>query len=642
MHSGSSAPPWVTTAVLALCGMAVALQFTLVIPLLGDLPLLLGVSEEGASWLITATLLTSAVSTPIVARAADMYGKRRMLLVALGALALGSLIAAVGTSFVAVLVGRSLQGFASSLVAVGISLLRDELPAERISSALALMSATVGVGSALGLPLAGLLTDAFGWHAIFWFTAAFAVLLALGLMWLVPESKLRTPGRFDFVGAAVLSVALVAILIPITQASSWGWFSPAVLALLFLGSLALGAWVPLELRIDQPMVDLRTAARRPVLLTNAATLFVGFTMFVNMLVTIRQLELPKATGYGMGLEVLATGLAMVPTGLGMVAISPVSGWLLDRFGGRATLLVGTAIMALSYLGRVFFSESVAQIVVGAMLVGIGIAIAFAAMPTLIMATVPITETAAANGLNTLVRALGAAIASAMVTVVFRANETTLGGQPVTGRAGLELAVWFAVAASFVALVIGWSIPARPVPARVRKMTPAGAGEMVVGGRVVRPDHTRVTTPAIVMAFDLEGRQLDWARADHQGRYSVALPGPGSYVVVANAQGWAPAAHVLDLASDTADQLLGIVHELTLSGTVTQRGRACPGAVVTLSVIEGDQVASTTCDELGQYSFPLPPIGRYLVTAFYAPTGTATAYKTLLAVDSQVIHLRLDH
>src|SRR6478735_10399196 len=396
-----TAPAWATILVLSLCGMVSALQFTLVIPLLPEFPQLLDISASDSSWLVTATLLTAAVGTPIIARMADMYGKRRMLLVSLGAMILGSVICALEVSFLTMIVGRALQGFGAALIAVGISILRDKLPPERIGTAVALMSATMGIGSALGLPLAGVLSDWLGWHSIFWFGAVAGAVLVVALLVVVEESPVRTPGRFDVVGALVLSAALVCLLLPISKGSVWGWGEPVVLG------------VPLELRVNQPMVDLRTSAQRPVLMTNLASIFAGMAMFVNMLVTVQVLQQPTATGAGFGLGVTAAGLAMVPSGLAMVAMSPISGWSLTRWGGRAVLLVGAALMALTYVGRVFYADSVAAIVVGSTLVGIGTALAFAAMPTLIMSSVPITETASANGLNSLVRSIGTSLASTL-------------------------------------------------------------------------------------------------------------------------------------------------------------------------------------------------------------------------------------
>ena len=185
--------------------------------------------------------------------------------------------------------------------------------------------------------------------------------------------------------------------------------------------------MPLELRVNQPMVDLRTSAQRPVLMTNLASIFAGMAMFVNMLVTVQVLQQPTATGPGFGLGVTAAGLAMVPSGLAMVAMSPFSGWSLARWGGRVVLLVGAGLMALTYVGRVFWADSVLAVVIGSTLVGIGTALAFAAMPTLIMSSVPITETASANGLNSLVRSIGTSLASTVVAAVMATYTVEVAG-----------------------------------------------------------------------------------------------------------------------------------------------------------------------------------------------------------------------
>jgi MFS family permease len=635
-----SVPAWVTIAVLSSCGVVASLQFTLIIPLLPELPRLVGVSPENASWLITVTLLASAVSMPIVSRMADMYGKRRMLVVSLCVLLCGSVICAVVTSFAAMLVGRAMQGFASSLIAVGISILRDELPPERISSAVALMSATLGIGAALGLPLSGVIANAFGWHAVFWFTTVAAALLTAVLVLLVPESPVRTPARFDVGGAVLLSTALIALLLPVTKGGAWGWSSPLVWGLALAGVGVLAAWIPYELRVNHPMVDLRTAVRRPVLLTNCATLFVGFAMFANMVVTTQVLQQPETTGFGLGLSVLATGLAMAPAGLAMVLLAPLSGRLLDRWGGRRTMLLGVSVMAVTYLGRVFFSETLIQVIIGSTLVGVGTAVSFAAMPTLIMSAVPITHTAAANGLNALVRSLGTSIASAAVATILAVTAVDVGGAVLPTWGGVQLALLLAAAANVIALVLTWFIPLERVGIAAPKYARERAGETVIGGRILYGGDRAAPKPSVVAVLDLDGIQLDWSRADHDGRYSVVVPGTGTYVLVANAQGWASRAQVLDFHDDATDHDLRLTEQLTVSGRVTSGGHPCAGARVALSSLEGTAFGTRRCDDDGLYAFPLPPIGRYLLTAIDPNTRSTHARKVILTLQSHVVDLDL--
>src|ERR1044072_5902763 len=173
---GTAAPrPNAVVAVLAFAGIVVALMQTLVIPIVPELPKLLDAPASDTAWAVTATLLAAAVATPVMGRLGDMYGKRRMLLVSLVMLVAGSVTAALSDSLTPMVVGRVLQGLASGVIPLGISIMRDELPAERLGSATALMSASLGVGGALGLPAAALIADNFDWHVLFWAPAGLGV-----------------------------------------------------------------------------------------------------------------------------------------------------------------------------------------------------------------------------------------------------------------------------------------------------------------------------------------------------------------------------------------------------------------------------------------------------------------------------------
>jgi predicted MFS family arabinose efflux permease len=213
--------------VLALAGITVSLQQTLVVPLVPQFPRLLGAPAADTAWIVTATLLTAAVAVPIVGRLADMVGKRRMLLICLATLVAGSVVAALSTSLVPLVVGRALQGLATGVIPLGISLMRDELPPERLGSATALMSASLGVGGALGLPLAALIAQTTDWHVLFWASGGLGVVVLVGVVALVPESAQRTGGRFDLVGAVGLAVALVCLLLAVSKGGSWGWAARA-------------------------------------------------------------------------------------------------------------------------------------------------------------------------------------------------------------------------------------------------------------------------------------------------------------------------------------------------------------------------------------------------------------------------------
>jgi MFS family permease len=639
-HKTTSSPsPGAITAVLALSGTVVALMQTLVVPLLPDFPKILGVTPDDASWLVTATLLSSAVATPIVSRSADMYGKRKMMVVCLAIMVAGSVLAALGGSFLWLIIGRAMQGFSSALIPVGISIMRDELPKEKMGSAVALMSATLGIGSALGLPLAGVLYESLGWESIFWVAAGAGAVLLLAVVLVVPESKVRTPGRFDYLGAVVLSAALGSLLLAISKGGSWGWGSEQVLLLFLAAGLLLAAWVPYELKVRQPMVDLRTSARRPVLLTNLASLLIGFAMFANMLLTTQQLQLPTSTGYGFQLSVITAGLCMVPSGLAMVVFAPVSGGIIRRFGGKPALIAGAAVMIAGYVGRVFFWDSIAAVIIGSTVVSIGTAIAYAAMPTLIMGAVPITETASANGLNSLVRSIGTSTSSAAVAAVLTSVTVTLGSAHLPSFEAFKDVFWMAALASSASILAAVFIP-RAAVVREAPVTAPAANELVVQGRVLTADH-RPLTPAVVTVLQTTGEPVDWSRVESDGSYSVALPGAGKYLMVANAAGWAPMAEVFDFDGRTLQQNFHLDTRLELGGVATADGIPLPGAVVTLLQTSGEHVATTRTGLDGRYSLPLPVAGRYIVTLLHPTTHQAVARK--LTVDNRplMVDLELD-
>src|SRR6266567_642475 len=268
-QAASSKPMLVVTA-LALAGISVALLQTLVVPLVADLPALLHTSAANASWVVTSTLLAAAVATPVAGRLGDMYGKRRIILASVTLMAVGSFVCALSDSLIPLVTGRVLQGLSVGVTSLGIGVLRDALPARKLGSAVALMSATLGVGSAFGLPLSAVIADNFDWHVLFWGSGVLGVVGGLLVLVLVPKSTLRTGGRFDFPGAAGLTAGLVSFLLALSKGGDWGWRSSLTLGLFAAAVVILSVWAWFELRTPQPLVKLRTMAKGPVLFTNLA------------------------------------------------------------------------------------------------------------------------------------------------------------------------------------------------------------------------------------------------------------------------------------------------------------------------------------------------------------------------------------
>ncbi|MER7185363.1 MFS transporter [Streptomyces hyaluromycini] len=462
--AGSESPartgPNAVVAVLALAGITVSLMQTLVIPIVPELPKYLNASASNAAWAVTATLLAAAVATPVAGRLGDMFGKRLMLLVSLVLLVSGSVVAALSDSLVPMIVGRSLQGLAAAVVPLGISIMRDELPPERLAGSTALMSASLGVGGALGLPTAAFIADHYDWHVLFWTSAALGVVAFVLVMLLVPESKVRSGGRFDAVGAVGLAVGLVSLLLAVSKGADWGWASGTTLGLFALAVVVLLAWGFFELRTVQPLVDLRTTVRRQVLFTNLASIAFGFSMFAMSLVLPQLLQLPTQTGYGLGRSMLTVGLVMAPQGLVMMAFAPVSAAITKSRGPKITLMIGAVIVAAGYGLNIVLMSEVWHLILVSCIIGAGVGFAYGAMPALIMGAVPASETAAANSLNTLMRSIGTSVASAVAGVVLSQLTISLGGTTLPSENGFKVVMAIGAGAAVLAFVLASFLPGR--------------------------------------------------------------------------------------------------------------------------------------------------------------------------------------
>ncbi|RKE18197.1 MFS transporter [Streptomyces sp. TLI_171] len=444
--------------VLAGAGIVVSLMQTLVVPLIPDLPNLLHTSAANASWAITATLLAGAVATPVLGRLGDMYGKRRILLVSLTLLVIGSLICGFSDALAPMVVGRALQGVGAGVIPLGISIMRDELPPQKLGSSMALMSSSLGIGGAFGLPLSAVIAQHASWHALFWISAALGALVAAAVVVLVPESPVRSGGRFDVVGAIGLTIGLVTLLLAISKGSDWGWSSGSTLGMLAAAVIVLPVWGWWELRTQQPLVDLRTSARRQVLMTNLASVVVGFAMYAMSLVSPQLLQMPTATGYGLGQSMVAAGLWMAPAGLVMMLISPFSAKLSKAKGPEVSLLVGAVIITAGYLAALGLMGHAWGVLVFSCLISGGIAFAYAAMPALIMGAVPVSETAAANGLNTLMRSIGTSSSSAVIGVVLAQMTVDFHGHALPSESGFRTAFMIGAGAAVAAALVTLAIP----------------------------------------------------------------------------------------------------------------------------------------------------------------------------------------
>jgi len=448
----------VVLAVVCSAGVTVSLLQTAVIPVIPDLPRLLATTPAGASWVLTSTLLAGAVAMPVSGRLGDLFGKRRLLGGCLLMLVLGSVCCAAADTLFPMLLGRILQGLGMGAVPLGVSIMRDVLPADRVAVGAGVISATLGIGGAVALPLGGVFVEHFGWHSVFWGAAGLGALCLLALYAVVPESPQRHRAPVDLPGIAGLALGVGALLLAVSQGGVWGWGSARVLGLAVGGTLVLALWVWHELRCPDPLVDLRVSATPVVRWVNFTGLLLGFGMYVLPLTFPLILLAPPESGYGMGRSVADVGLVLAPGGFAMMVAAPLSTRLTRARGARTTLAVGSLCSGLGYLLAVLLPTSPWGLAMACVVCNAGIAFGYATMPVLIMDAVPVTQTAAANGLNALMRALGLALSGAVVGAVLAVSMSSVAGAQLPTESVVLAALLLGVVAGLAGTVCAVLVP----------------------------------------------------------------------------------------------------------------------------------------------------------------------------------------
>jgi MFS family permease len=413
-------------AALAYAGFLASLMQALIVPLMADLPRHLDAGPSETTWLVTATLLSGAVGSVLFGRLGDLYGKKRMIVVSLACLVLGSLIGALATTAGWLIFARCLQGVTMAVVPLGISALRDVVLGNQLIKAIATISAMVGVGGSLGLSLSAFAAQVFAWQWLFWASALLGSLALVAILFTMPAAPSVHRGRLDVVGVIGLAVGVVGLLVGISNGNSWGWSAGPTLILLIGSPLVLCLWGLYELRQAEPIIDLRIAARRPVLFTNLATIMVGVGMYGMILALPQLIQLPASTGFGLGQTVLMTGLCFAPSGITSLLLTSSAARITHNKGPRFSMFLGALIMAAGYGAMILAHDQLWQVIVSSIVTSAGVSICFVAAPSLLLRHVSGHVMGQASGLNNLARSLGTTISSAVTAAVLTGMRTGQG------------------------------------------------------------------------------------------------------------------------------------------------------------------------------------------------------------------------
>jgi MFS family permease len=372
------------------------------------------------------------------------------------------------------------QGSAGAILPLSIGIVRDELPHARVPATIGLLSAIFGIGAGVGIVAAGPIVQHLNWHWLFWLPAVLVVVALAGAIFGMKESPVRKPGHLDFVGAFILAVTLVALLLAVDKGQTWGWGDWKTVWLLIGGGVALIVFVFVELRVKEPLVDVRLLKIRGVWTADLLALGFGFAMFGTFVLVPTLLQLPSAVGYGFGKSVTEAGLYLLPTVVAMVVFGPLAGVMVRKIGPKPPMFLGALFLIAAFVLPAIHHDSIWEVLTSGILTGAGIGLALAAMSNAIIESVPKAQTGEASSVNAIARTIGSAIGTAVIAALITSHSVTQG--PLTGLPmddAFTIGFWVCAGVAVLALLATLAAPG--LRQRREQALALGIDDFEVGG-----------------------------------------------------------------------------------------------------------------------------------------------------------------
>jgi MFS family permease len=356
-----------------------SLQQTVVNPTLPALQIEFGTNTAWSTWVITGFIFVGAVTTPLVGRLADQFGRKPLLQATIATFGLASIGAAFAPNIAVLIACRAVSGISGAFLALCLALATQHFRKERVGTAVGAIAAALALGNVVGVTVGPVVADAWSWRWMFGAVAFFAFLALAVSVRGIPGEHTQQRSAVDVKGAALLAVGIGSLMLALTEANSWGWTSLRVAALFVCSAAAVVAWGFVETRVAEPMIDLRVLRRRTVAMTVTATALAGFGVFSWFMLVPRLVAVPRGLSpelaatvhYGFGASSTKAGMFMLPGMLMSLLVASFLGAIAARFGWRLPLFGILCLLAIGYAGLALFHGRAWQIVVFMVLCGVG-------------------------------------------------------------------------------------------------------------------------------------------------------------------------------------------------------------------------------------------------------------------------------
>jgi EmrB/QacA subfamily drug resistance transporter len=405
---------------------------TMVIPGIPAIQADLGTTATVASWITSAFLIVGAAVSPLFGKLGDIYGKKKIFLTVLLFYIAGVGLAGFASNIYMLIASRAIQGIGFAIVPLGLAIITDIFPKERVATAQGIISGTFAIGAALGLLIGAYVVEDLSWqwafHTAFLLSIILFFVVAVMLKKDVPGEK----SKVDIAGATILMSGIVLILLYLTEAPNLGWISYENLAFLIPGIILTLSFFVFENKRTNPLIQLSLLKIRNVLVANLVGILSSLSMFLLFFAVIYYAQYPKP--FGLGLDIISTGLTLAPATLVMLIVGPIIGRSVTRIGPKPILILGASISIVGLLLFTFMRGTTIDLTIDVAVSLVGVVSMIIPIVNMISISVPKDSTAVGLGMNTMLRNLGGAIGPVLATTILSTYTTpivkTINGHPI--------------------------------------------------------------------------------------------------------------------------------------------------------------------------------------------------------------------
>ncbi|MGC1931372.1 MAG: MFS transporter [Candidatus Nitrosopolaris sp.] len=454
---------WITLAILGSTVLITMYGETMLLPAIRDIIRDFDISYTTSSWILTAYLISGAVSTPIVGKLSDIYGRKKMVVIILIIYIIGISAGGVSTNIYFLLIARVIQGIGISMFPIAFGIIRDQLPKEKLAIGVGVFSSMFAAGSVVGLAVGGSIIQSLGWHATFLSIIPVAISLWIiinrfilgddkGAEVIEKERNLgkadantkfsgvhspnigrigaNISGRqsLDVKGAITLAVTIASFLLTLTYIGNNASEYHTQIIIVLLASLSMGSlalFVIIERRAASPLIELSLMIHKILLPANIIILIFGMTMFLVYQTTPILVRSPQPVGFGG--DATASAMVQLPFMIAFVAFAPSSGFIVAKIGNLKPTVAGTIIMTIGFFNLFIFHSTESIVAINLAIVAAGISLIQVGAFNITMEYTPIQFSGVSLGMSVVLVLIGSSIGPAIAAIYMQTHQEIVKG-----------------------------------------------------------------------------------------------------------------------------------------------------------------------------------------------------------------------